>query len=198
MLEAENKKGNGEALQRLFSPVQRLNEWQYPVYGLWANDGGMVPPPYLGKTFGADHTHYLTTGTTTLDSNHVENLISHVTEHGYGVNPGTRMVVLLNDDDFASSRFASWRAGVQYRTGGPLPQYDFIPSSLMPAWISDEQIHGAIPDPDFNGLQVRGTYNNALVIKSRFIPQGWFAAAATFGPNDPLNPIGFREHPDPD
>ena len=59
----------------------------------------------------------------------------------------------------------AWRAGVEYRTGGPLPQWDFIPSALMPAWISDETIHGPVPAADFNGLQVWGSYAGALLIQ---------------------------------
>ena len=197
ILESDNKLTTGTVLNRLFSPVQRQNEWGNTVYGLWSADG-QTPPPYLGKKFTSDHSHYLTTASTTLDSTHVEALLNHVTEHGYGVNVGTKLVILLNDDDFVSSGFSSWRAGVQYRAGGPLPKYDFIPSSIMPAWISEETVHGPVPDPEFNGLQVWGSYANALVIKDRFIPPGYFAALATSGPNDVTNPIGFREHPDAD
>ena len=78
----------------------------------------------------------------------------------------------------------AWRAGVEYRTGGPLPKWDFIPSALMPAWISDETIHGPVPNADFNGLQVWGSYAGALLIQCNFVPKGYVAVVASGGPNE--------------
>ena len=49
----------------------------------------MVPPPYLGKTFEGTHTHYLTSGSTVIDSQDIEDMIRHVKEHGYGTTPGS-------------------------------------------------------------------------------------------------------------
>lgn len=132
-----------------------------------------------------------------MESTHVEALLNHVVEHGYK-RPGSTMLILLNDADFDSSRIASWRANVEYRSGGPLPRYDFIPSALMPAWISDETIHGRIPNADFHNLEVWGSYADALVIKSLYIPAGYVVVASTGGPNSDLNAVGFREHVDED
>lgn len=196
-LEADNKKVTGTVMNRLFNPQVYTNDWNTPCYGLW-NADGMIPPPYLGKVFDGTHTHYLATASTTLDSPHIEALLHHVTEHGYGKRPGTTMLVLLNDTDFEASRISAWRAGVEYRTGGPLPKWDFIPSALMPAWISDETIHGLVPDAKYNNLDVWGSYGGALVIKSLYIPSGYVAAVATGGPNSDMNAVGFREHVDPD
>src|SRR5262245_42117511 len=103
------------------------------------------------------------------------------------------MLILLNDIDFESSRISSWRANVEYCSGSPLPKHDFIPSALMPAWISDETIHGNTPPDKFNNLDVWGSYANALIIKSLFVPSGWVAVVATGGPNSDVNPVGFRE-----
>ena len=47
----------------------------------------MVPPPYLGNTFDGTHTHYLTSGSTVIDSQDIEDMIRHVKEHGYGTTP---------------------------------------------------------------------------------------------------------------
>ena len=66
-LEADNKLVTGTILRRLFTPATELNDWQHTCYGLWNHDG-MVPPPYLGKTFDGTHTHYLTCGSTVIDS----------------------------------------------------------------------------------------------------------------------------------
>ena len=143
VLEADNKLVNGTILRRLFGPAPVLNDWQHTVYGLWCNDG-MVPPPYLGKTFLGTHTHYLTSQSTVIDSQDIEDMIKHVKEHGYG----SQMLIFAHPDDVDAATMTAWRAGVEYRTGGPLPKWDFIPSALMPAWISDETIHGPIPNAD--------------------------------------------------
>jgi hypothetical protein len=121
-------------------------------------------------------------------------MINHVIEHGYGTHPAVQLVLIVNPLDFDASGISAWKAGVEYRTGAPLPKWDFIPSALMPAWISAETIHGPVPNADFNGLQVWGSYGGALVIKSNYMPNGYAALAATGGPNDSANPVGFREH----
>ncbi len=64
----------------------------------------------------------------------------------------------------------------------------------MPAWISNEEIHGPIPNAQYNALQVWGSYNNALIIKSNYMPRYYAALVATGGPNSDSNPVGFREH----
>ena len=81
---------------------------------------------------------------------------------------------------------------------GRCPKWDFIPSALLPAWISDETIHGTTPPDKFNNLDVWGSYGGALVIKSLYVPTGYVAAVATGGPNSDVNPVGFREHVDED
>ena len=191
VLEADNKLVNGTILRRLFNPATVLNDWNHTCYGLWNNDG-MVPPPYLGKTFDGTHTHYLTSGFTAIDSEDIEVMIKHVREHGYGQTG--QFLILAHPDDVEASLMTAWKAGVEYRTGGPLPKHDFIPSALMPAWISAEQIHGPIPAADYNGLAVWGSYAGALLIQSPFVPKGWFAVVASGGPDSHTNPVGMRQH----
>ncbi|MEZ0354090.1 hypothetical protein [Mycobacterium sp. pR1184] len=195
VFEADNKLTTGTVMNRLFNPATQLNEWGHTCYGLWNGDG-MVPPPYLGVTFAGDHKHYLTTASTVLDALDVENMLHHVKEHGYGMHPATQLVILLNPLDFDASLMSSWKAGVEYRTG-QTPKWDFIPSALMPAWISNETIHGPIPNAEYNGLQVWGSYGGALVIQSNYVPRYYTAVVATGGPNSDANPVGFREHVNP-
>jgi hypothetical protein len=64
----------------------------------------------------------------------------------------------------------------------------------MPAWISDEIVHGPVPNADFNGLQVWGSYAGALLIQSNCVPKGYVAVVATAGANSDLNPVAMREH----
>jgi hypothetical protein len=131
-----------------------------------------------------------------LDAADVEVMIQHVIEHGYLYYQASQLILLLNPNDFTSSEISSWRAGVEYRTG-QVPQHDFIPSALMPAYISNEFIHGPTPASDYQGLHVWGSYANALVIQTNFIPANYAVVLATGGPNSDANPVGFREHVNP-
>ena len=186
-LEADNKLVTGTILRRLFTSATELNDWQHTCYGLW-NADGMVPPPYLGKTFDGTHHHYLTSGSTVIDSQDIEDMIHHVREHGYGTTVGSQFLIFAHPDDVESATMTAWRAGIEHRTGGPLPKYDFIPSALMPAWISQETVHGPVPTSNYNGLQVWGSYAGALLIQSNFVPKGWVAVAASDGPNSASQP----------
>ena len=121
-------------------------------------------------------------------------MIKHVQEHGYGTQLGSQMLIFAHPDDVEAASMTAWRAGVEYRTGGPLPKWDFIPSALMPAWISAEQIHGPIPNAEYNGLQVWGSYAGALLIQSTYVPAGYVVVVASGGPNADYNPVGFRQH----
>lgn len=194
VLEADNKLTTGTIMNRLFNPTACTNDWGHTCYGLWSGDG-MTPPPYLGTTFDGSHTHYLTTGYNLLEPPDVEGMIRHVTEHGYG-GPGAQLLILAHPLDVEASGITAWRANVEVRTGVKA-KWDFIPSALMPAWISDETIHGPIPKSEYNGLQVWGSYGGALLIQSNYIPRYYVAVVATGGPSDTTNPVGFREHINP-
>jgi hypothetical protein len=195
ILEGDNKLTTGTIMRRIFDPTQQSNSWGTPCYGLW-NADGTTPPPYLGNAFDGSHTHYLVTNSTVLQPTHVEGLLNHVKEHGYGVHPATTMILLLHPTDFQTSGISAWRANVEVATN-EAAQWDFIPSAIMPAWISNEEIHGTPPDAEFNGLEVWGSYGGALVIKSYYVPNGYAAAVATDGPNGSANPVGFRQHVNP-
>jgi hypothetical protein len=194
ILAGDNHLVNTSILQRILDPTVRVNSWGHNCYGVYNAD--MKPPDYMGKTFAADHQHYLTTTTATLDSGHVEAGINHVKEHGYGVNTG-RFVLLMHPNDVQTSLITSWRAGKEYRAGGPLPKFDFIVSSNAPARLTNEHVEGATPPPDYNGLPVLGSYGSALLIESYFMPAGYVIIAATGGPNGNDNVVGFREHKNP-
>jgi hypothetical protein len=194
-LEADNRLVTGTILQRLFDPTPRVNDWGHTVYGLWSGDG-MIPPDHMGRNFAGDHTHYLTTESTTLDPLHVEAGIKHVAEHGYGSTQAARFLLLAHPNDIASAKLTTWRAGVEYVTA-KVPAFDFIPSSNAPARLTNERVQGATPPPDYNGLEVTGSYGKALVIESYFIPAGWVAIVASGGPDSDANPVGFREHTNP-
>ena len=196
IFEADNKLVNGTVLRRLFDPTTELNEWGHVCYGLWSGDG-MVPPPYLGTQFDSTHTHYLTSGADVIDAFDIEAMIKHITEHGYGIETTNQLLILANPLDVDDSGMTAWRAGVEYRSGAPLPKFDFIPSAALPAYLSNETVHGAIPPTDFNGLKVWGSYGNAWLLQSTYVPRGYVAVVASSGPGSDTNLVGVREHINP-
>lgn len=87
-----------------------------------------------------------------------------------------------------------WRAGVDSRTGGPKAKYDFIPSSNAPPFLTNENVVGAIPPPDYNGLKVQGAYGKSWLIETNYVPAGYVAVVASGGPGSPDNPVAVRQH----
>lgn len=191
--EADTKLVVGSIFSRLFDPTQYSNDWGIDCVGLYNGIDGVVPPPHMGQTFGANTNHYLTTGSATLDAADLEQAIKLVKRFGYGVVDSARVVVLAHPDDIENSGITAFRAGESH-ADGKLAKFDFIVSSNAPAYLTNLEIRGAVPPPEYNGLKVIGSYGGALVIESFFLPRGYVAVVATGGPNSPTNVIGFREH----
>lgn len=195
IFEADNRLVSGTILRRLLDPAPGFNDWQHTCYGLWSGDG-IVPPSYLGNTFDGNHTHYLTSASNSIDSADIEDMIHHVTEHGYGRfgAQGGQLIILAHPNQVEDMTF--WRAGVDYG-GATVPKWDFIPSAAQPAFFTTEHLVGAIPPVDFNGLQVQGSYGDAWLIESHYVPSGYVTVAATGGLDSDMNPVGFRQHVNP-
>ena len=87
----------------------------------------MSPSALSWEDIRGDHTHYLTAGSTVIDSEDIEVMIRHVKEHGYGTQPGSQFLIFAHPDDVDAATMTAWRAGVEYRTGGPLPKLGFHP-----------------------------------------------------------------------
>lgn len=189
-LEADNKLTTGTILQRLFDPTQGTNEWGHPVYGFYNGDA-MQPPAYLGKDFESAHQHYLVSAAATIDSGDVETAVRHVTQHGYGVEPNSRLLALMNPAE--AEVVSSFKAGVENATG-IVAKHDYIPSAGAPAYLQPENIVGQVAPESYNGLKAQGSYGETWIVQSDFIPEGYFAIVATYGANNPDNAIGFREH----
>lgn len=156
----------------------------------------MVPPSHMGKSFDGAHTHFLTSGSTHIDSADIEDLIRTVTEHGYGTfgSHGGQLVILANPNQVEDMTF--WRAGVEYATG-ETPKFDFVASQAAPANFTTEHLVGWVAPSEFNGLQVLGSYGDAWLIESRYVPAGYVIVAATGRLDSDRNPVGFREHVNP-
>ncbi|MCX2716025.1 hypothetical protein [Mycolicibacterium sp. J2] len=181
-------------LNRLFDPEPEQNEQGHTCYSLWNGKDGLTPPPTLGKTFTSDHTHYLPSGSTTIDSGDLEVTIGHIREHGYGlVDSNEQLICLVNPND--SEVIQSFRAGVV--NSGVTAKWDFIPAENQPAFIiaSGGQLVGSQPPGTVFGLQSVGKYGPLWIVESNFCPQGYFATIATAGPGASSNAVGVRQHP---
>lgn len=190
-LEADNKLVFRNVMRAIFNNTSPgVNEDGTPIQPLWNGDG-TVPPPFANATFDGTHSHYMTTGSASLDPADLEDLVGTVEHHGYGLRSnGDRIVVLA--DQFQAKRISTFRSG----TNGA--SYDFIPSNDAPAFITDETIVGDRPPGQFNGLRVVGSYGDAWIVQHEYVPTGYVVAVATGGADSPRNPLAFREHKRPE
>ncbi|ODR25308.1 hypothetical protein [Mycolicibacterium porcinum] len=189
-LAADQNLVQGTILERLFSPTAELNEWNHTCYGLYNGDS-IVPPAYLGKTFTAPHTHYLVSGNAVIDSGDLETSVRNVTEHGYNADSGAQLLAFVNPEQ--GEVISTWRAGKE-SAEGIVAKHDYIPSAGAPAYLMPENLVGQVAPEKFNGLKVSGSYGPVWIIESDFIPAGYISVAATYGPNNPNNVVGVRQH----
>lgn len=188
-LEMDNRNVNGHILLRLFSPETVENEFGTSVYGFW-NADSLRPPAYLGKTFGANHNHYMVSGGAVADSGDLDTLIKEVQHHGYGVNDG-QLVLLCNPEE--AEVISTFRVGTE-SAPDIFPHHDFIPSEGAPAFFAPNEIVGTRAPEKFNRMRVSGSYGPLYVIPDELVPAGYLAVVATYGENSPLNAIAVREH----
>ncbi|MCT7656833.1 hypothetical protein [Mycobacterium deserti] len=193
----------GEILKSVFGKTRRKNPEGFTVYDLY--DGvAPGPPPYLGRQFPTEETHYVTSGTEQVDAGDAEHLIRLVTRKGFSKETGATLLLLCNPDE--AEHVMSWRAnqpsrppeGAETLDDVPKAKWDFIPSESQPPYLSGdggeligEPVAGSIYD-----IPVLGSYGEALVIQSDYVPSGYIAVVATYGPNSDRNVVGFREWPD--
>ncbi|MGV0618154.1 hypothetical protein ABQE58_25000 [Mycolicibacterium elephantis] len=187
---ADNKLVNGLIVNRLFNPTPQTNEFGHTCYPLWSADG-MVPPPYLGKTFDDTHTHYLVSGADDVDSGDLEAAFNHVTEHGYGLDPGSRLIAFMNPVE--ADEVSAFKAG-QVNNNTVVAKHDFIPSQGAPAYLQPDNIVGEIAPAQYQGLKIDGSYGPLWIVRSQYIPAKYLLVVATSGANSPNNAVSVREH----
>ncbi|MCZ4585353.1 hypothetical protein O4328_16855 [Rhodococcus opacus] len=195
VLEGANRKTTTAVLSRLFDPAQGTTPEGNPEYGLYNGDGFHIPS-YLGAEFDPNtDTHYLTSSSAVLDPSDVETLLEKVSGKGFNADSGRKLLILAHPNE--AKVIATFRAG-EPGADSVEAHFDFIPSVAAPARLVTEQIIGEQAPAQWNGLPVLGSYGDALVIESRFIPAGYVAVVASAGPNAEGNPVGFRVHANPD
>jgi hypothetical protein len=183
-----------EALYDNRDRSQLINRTAYSVVPLY-NADGVVPPPYKNTTFDGNHSHYLVTGASTIDAGDLLDGYNLIAEHGYGIEQGTQFVVLCNQQEITQIR--KFRAGVT--VNGYVCDYDFIPSSSQPTLIlpNAEGLLGSLPPSTWNGLPVVGSYGDMLIVHEDYIPPGYPAILASGGAGNLQNPVGLRQHANP-
>ena len=184
-LDADNRLVFKKIMTRLFSNTNAVNEDGTTVFSLWNGTDGQTPPDHDGLSFDSTHSHYLTTGSATLDPPDVEDLTATVLHHGYSENG--QVVVLCNP--LEAEVIAGFRVGVN------AAKFDFIPSSAAAPYLSTETLVGDRPPAQYGGMKVLGQYGRALIVENRMIPADYLVSLASGGSNSPSNPIALREHP---
>lgn len=192
VLEADSQLIFVEVLKALFINTNRtadINSQSYNVYALY-NADGTVPPTYKSNTFDGTHTHYMASGANTIDSTDLDDLIEQLRHHGYSSVNNVQLVIGVNSREGKTIR------GFRIATGA---SYDFIPSqgNAFPLVLQPgETISGQAPANTYKGLNVIGSYGEALIIEDDNFPPGYVVIVGTGGVDNLQNPVGFRQHSD--
>lgn len=197
VLEADNRLMFNEIMRTLFSKANRTATIQgnaYNVYALY-NADGTVPPPYKSYTFDGTHTHYLASGAATVVSGDLDDMYEHLYHHGFSADQGVDLVLMVNKVEGDVIR--------QFRSAanGGTALYDFIPAQGAPSFLLPQNFvvpgSPARPANTLRGMKVIGSYGEFTVVQEDYIPAGYMIAFGTGGRDSLTNPIGIREHANP-
>ncbi len=191
-MEADNRLIFNRMLNCLFDPTNLVGvaDSNIPVnvYKFY-NADGEVPPAWKTTTHTGSHTHYLVSGNTQVTSANIDTLVDHLSHHGHDVNQGATLVLMVNKQEGAFIR------AFRVATGA---KYDFIPGANYGGGVLLAVNGGIIAKPQGQVPGEIGTYGPFHVVEEDYIPAGYVAALASGGPFNLQNPIGFREHVNPD
>lgn len=151
----------------------------FPFY----NNDGTVPPKWKTYTHLSTHNHYLTSGAAAIVSGDLDDMEDHLYHHGYGVQGGSRLILLVNRAEGKVIR----------KFTAPTDSYDFIPSPNVGGGVIQAQ--GTIigrPQGELPG-QI-GTYGPWHVLEEDMLPAKYVFGFATGGERSLSNPIGVRIH----
>lgn len=166
------------------------------IYDLWDGSAGEVPPSYAGKTFDSSHSHYMVSGAATIDGGDLKALIDTIQEHGYGLpESGEQIVLMTRKGSTIANTIRTFRTNPTDATTLAKDPYDFIPSTTAPAYLTPENIQGTQAPGTWQNLPIFGSYGDAFLFESYWIPDGYVIALATSGAGSARNPLAFRQHP---
>lgn len=166
--------------------LANINDVAYNVYGLYNNDG-TVPPTYKSNVFDGTHTHYLTSGAANIDSGDLDALMQKLSEHGYARVNGVQMVIGVNSREGKIIRQFKISSGATY---------DFIPSQAEATPLilqPGEIISNGQPASFYKGMNVIGSYGEALIVEDDNFPPAYVVIIGTGGTENLNNPVGIRE-----
>lgn len=189
-LEGDNRLIFNKVMDALFNPSNRLADingiQDVSVYALYNNDG-TVPPSYKSYTFTGTHTHYITSGAATVDSGDVDYLVDDLLSHGYSAANGYTIMIMVNR--VQANTIRTFRVATTSRN-------DFVPSQGAAGMFlpRDVELFGSQVASTFRGMNVIGSYGDALIVEEDSIPVGYMLGIASGGPENLGNPVGFRQH----
>ena len=189
-LEADNRLMFTKVMDALFNKENRLadinGQQDVNVYALY-NADGTVPPKYKSNTFDGTHTHYLTSGAATIDSGDVDTLVEDLHSHGYSKQNGYTVAIMVNHREANVIRTFRVANG---------DTNDFVPSVGSAGMFlpRDVELFGGQPASNWRGLNVIGSYGDALIVEEDTIPVGYTLGIASGGSENLGNPVGLREH----
>lgn len=202
-LEADNILMFQLVMWTLFNNVNRdvtIDTRPYKVYTFWNGADGETPPSYRTNTFTNTHNHYLTSGAATVDGGDLDEMYTQLAHHGYKRSTGYTLVLMVNQAQGDVIR--TFRTAANGGTGGTLAKWDFIPAQGTPAYliprdyIRPEGVNA--PVATLRGMDVIGTWGEFTVVQEDYIPAGYMVAFATGGADSIQNPVGLRQHANPD
>ena len=198
--EADNRNVFTTVLKTLFNNSRRSNKEGQTVYPFYSGVSGDKPPDYGTVTFADSHNHYVTSGGATVTAANLEALQTLVREHGYTVQNGYSLVLMINEAQENTIR--TFRQAANAPSGyaaGSIGNYDFIAAqgtveSLLPV---DLQLAPGTtrPPATLRGMTVVGAYGEMTIVKNQYIPAGYMVLFVTGGGESIQNPIAIREHP---
>lgn len=184
-IDADNRLVFSRVMRQLFTDETRvasINEQAVNVYPFYNGDG-TVPPSWKNTVHDGDHTHYLTSGATTVDSGDLDDMEEHLRHHGYLPQLGYTYVMLVNRQEAKVIRSFRVADG---------DSFDFIPSADgSGGLIVNGQVINA-PGGSVPG-QI-GTYGPWHVVEEDYVPSTYLVGFVTGGERSISNPIGIREH----
>lgn len=189
-IEADNRLQFVKILKRLFNNVQdttEINDTAINVYPLYNGDS-MVPPKYKTTVHTAPHTHYLASGAATIDPGDINDIQNHLAHHGYVMNRGYRLILVVNQQEGDVIR--------GFKVGVNGSKYDFLVSAnsgfggvILPQGTIIGRPAEAVP-----GMLTIGTYGPWTVVQEDYMTAGYVLGFVSGGEDNIGNLIGVREH----
>ena len=193
-LDGDNRLVFTKVLEALYNNTNRdavIDERPVPVYSLYNGTDGVVPPTYKSNVFDNTHSHYITSGAAVIEPQDLDDLSEHLRHHGYSQENGVQQIVAVNSREGKKIRSFRISEGATY---------DFIPSTAEATSLilePGQQVSGGRPASSYAGLRVIGGYGEMLIVEDDLFVPGYVVIIGSGGRDNLANPVGIREHENP-